>query len=113
MAGPAKDVTVIGGGKSQLDAFLDTALKAAGRVATPDAKPEAGYYYRSDHFAFAKRGVPMIYVEGGEDLVKGGRAAGEAAAAARTFSRSLPPPAITSRPSGTRPRTRGQASMSS
>ncbi len=87
MAGPAKDVTVIGGGKSQLDAFLDTALKAAGRVATPDAKPEAGYYYRSDHFAFAKRGVPMIYVEGGEDLVNGGRAAGEAAAADYTENR--------------------------
>ncbi|WP_017664515.1 M28 family metallopeptidase [Porphyrobacter sp. AAP82] len=87
MAGPAKDVTVIGGGKSQLDAFLDTALKAAGRVATPDAKPEAGYYYRSDHFAFAKLGVPMIYVEGGEDLVTGGREAGAAAAADYTENR--------------------------
>ncbi len=87
VAGPAKDVTVIGGGKSQLDAFLDTALKAAGRTATPDAKPEAGYYYRSDHFAFAKLGVPMIYVEGGEDLVNGGRAAGAAAAADYTENR--------------------------
>lgn len=87
VAGPAKDVTVIGGGKSQLDAFLETALKAAGRVATPDAKPEAGYYYRSDHFAFAKLGVPMIYVEGGEDLVNGGRAAGAAAAADYTEKR--------------------------
>lgn len=87
LAGPAKDVTVIGGGKSQLDAFLDTALKAAGRTATPDAKPEAGYYYRSDHFAFAKLGVPMIYVEGGEDLVNGGRGAGAAAAADYTENR--------------------------
>jgi Zn-dependent M28 family amino/carboxypeptidase len=87
MAGPAKDVTVIGGGKSQLDAFLDTALKAAGRSATPDAKPEAGYYYRSDHFAFAKLGVPMIYVEGGEDLVTGGRAAGAKVAADYTENR--------------------------
>ena len=87
LAGPAKDVTVIGGGKSQLDAFLDTALKAAGRSATPDAKPEAGYYYRSDHFAFAKLGVPMIYVEGGEDLVNGGRGAGAAAAADYTENR--------------------------
>ena len=87
VAGPAKDVTVIGGGKSQLDAFLDTALKAAGRTATPDAKPEAGYYYRSDHFAFAKLGVPMIYVEGGEDLVNGGREAGAAAAADYTENR--------------------------
>jgi Zn-dependent M28 family amino/carboxypeptidase len=76
LAGPAKDVTVIGLGKSQLDAFLDTALKAAGRTATPDPKPEAGYYYRSDHFAFAKLGVPMVYFEGGEDLVNGGREAG-------------------------------------
>jgi Zn-dependent M28 family amino/carboxypeptidase len=87
LAGPAKDVTVIGGGKSQLDAFLGTALKAAGRSATPDAKPEAGFYYRSDHFAFAKLGVPMIYVEGGEDLITGGRAAGAAAAADYTENR--------------------------
>jgi Zn-dependent M28 family amino/carboxypeptidase len=87
MAGPARDVTVIGGGKSQLDAFLDTALKVAGRTATPDPKPEAGYYYRSDHFAFAKFGVPMIYVEGGEDLVTGAREAGARAAADYTEKR--------------------------
>jgi Zn-dependent M28 family amino/carboxypeptidase len=87
LAGPAKDVTVIGLGKSQLDTFLETALKADGRVVTPDAKPEAGYYYRSDHFAFAKRGVPMVYFEGGEDLVKGGREAGAAAAADYTENR--------------------------
>jgi Zn-dependent M28 family amino/carboxypeptidase len=81
LAGPAKDVTVIGGGKSTLDAYLAKALAEDGRVATPDPSPQAGYYYRSDHFSFAKRGLPMIYVEGGEDLVAGGRAAGEAAAA--------------------------------
>lgn len=79
LAGPAKDVTVVGPRKSQLDAFLDAALKADGRVTTPDASPEAGYYYRSDHFALAKLGVPMLYVDGGQDLVNGGRAAGEAA----------------------------------
>ena len=79
LAGPAKDVTVVGPGKSQLDAFLDAALKADGRVTTPDASPEAGYYYRSDHFALAKLGVSMLYVDGGQDLVNGGRAAGEAA----------------------------------
>ncbi|WP_155644888.1 M28 family metallopeptidase [Erythrobacter donghaensis] len=87
IAGPAKDVTVVGLGKSQLDTFLATALKADGRIATPDAKPEAGYYYRSDHFAFAKRGVPMIYMEGGEDLVKGGREAGAKVAADYTENR--------------------------
>jgi Zn-dependent M28 family amino/carboxypeptidase len=81
LAGPARDVTVVGGGKSELDAILATALAAEGRVATPDPSPQAGYYYRSDHFSFAKRGVPMLYVDGGEDLIVGGRAAGEAAAA--------------------------------
>jgi len=77
IAGPAKDVTVVGPGKSQLDAFLTSALVADGRVATPNPSPQAGYYYRSDHFAFALKGVPMLYVDGGEDLVDGGREAGE------------------------------------
>ncbi|MXP26367.1 M28 family peptidase [Altererythrobacter indicus] len=78
MAGEAKDVTVMGGGKSQLDAFLDAALKKEGRVATPDSEPQNGYYYRSDHFSFAKRGVPMFYIDGGIDLVNGGTKAGKA-----------------------------------
>ena len=81
MAGKAKDITVVGGGKSQLDAFLQAALVKDGRYQTPDPSPEAGYYYRSDHFALAKRGVPMFYVDGGEDLVEGGREAGEKHAA--------------------------------
>ncbi len=81
IAGPSRDVTVVGGGKSELDAFLDKALEAEGRVATPESTPEAGYYYRSDHFAFAKRGVPMLYVDGGEDLIEGGVEAGQAIAA--------------------------------
>jgi len=79
LAGPARDVTVVGGGKSELDAYLDRALLALGRVKTPDASPQAGYYYRSDHFSLAKRGVPMFYVDSGQDLVEGGRAAGQAA----------------------------------
>ncbi|MCA0903321.1 M28 family metallopeptidase [Qipengyuania aquimaris] len=80
IAGPSKDVTVVGPGKSQLDQFLEAALEADGRVSTPNPNPEAGYYYRSDHFAFAKRGVPMLYVDGGEDLVDGGTEAGAAVA---------------------------------
>ncbi len=87
IAGPSKDVTVVGPGKSQLDAFLEKALETDGRVATPNAKPEAGYYYRSDHFAFAKRGVPMLYVDGGEDLVEGGTEAGARVAADYTENR--------------------------
>ena len=87
VAGPAKDVTVVGPGKSQLDQFLDAALKADGRIATPNPKPEAGYYYRSDHFAFAKQGVPMLYIDGGEDLIVGGKEAGAAVAADYTENR--------------------------
>ena len=81
MAGPAKNVVVVGGGKSELDAYLARALTAQGRVATPEPTPEKGFYYRSDHFAFARKGVPMLYFEAGDDLVKGGKAAGAAAAA--------------------------------
>lgn len=78
LAGPARDVTVVGGGKSELDAYLDRALAKLGRTATPDPSPQAGYYYRSDHFSLAKRGVPMFYIDSGQDLVEGGRAAGQA-----------------------------------
>lgn len=81
IAGPAKDVVVVGPGKSQLDDFLTAALDADGRVMTPNPNPEAGYYYRSDHFAFAKQGVPMLYADGGEDLIDGGKEAGAAVAA--------------------------------
>ena len=82
LSGPARDVTVIGGGKSELDRYLEQALAEVGRVQTPDSAPQAGYYYRSDHFSFAKRGVPMFYIDSGQDLVEGGPAAGEAWAAA-------------------------------
>jgi Zn-dependent M28 family amino/carboxypeptidase len=87
VAGLAKNVVVIGKGKSDLDAYLDRALKAQGRVATNEPTPEKGFYYRSDHFSFAKHGLPMLYFEGGEDLVKGGTAAGMAAAEDYTKNR--------------------------
>ena len=77
--GAARDVTVIGGGKSALDTYLNDALAAQGRSGTPDPSPQAGRYYRSDHFSLAKRGVPMLYVKSGEDLAEGGRQAGHAA----------------------------------
>jgi Zn-dependent M28 family amino/carboxypeptidase len=80
MYGPSKDVIVIGPGKSQLDGYLTAALKRQGRTATPEPTPEKGFYYRSDHFSLAKHGVPMVYFETGQNLVKGGLAAGQAAA---------------------------------
>ncbi|WP_234029187.1 M28 family metallopeptidase [Aurantiacibacter spongiae] len=82
--GPARDITVIGGGKSELDAYLATALEQVGRTQTPDPSPQAGYYYRSDHFSLAKRGVPMFYLDPGQDLLEGGREAGKAFADAYT-----------------------------
>ena len=87
IAGPANDVTVVGGGKSELDSFMNAALRTLGRRATPEPTPEKGFYYRSDHFAFAKRGVPMIYVDGGEDLIDGGVEAGAAVAEDYTNNR--------------------------
>jgi Zn-dependent M28 family amino/carboxypeptidase len=80
MSGPAKNLTVIGKGKSQLDAYLEAAAKSEGRTPETEPTPEKGFYYRSDHFSFAKLGVPMVYFEGGNDLVTGGKAAAKAAA---------------------------------
>jgi Zn-dependent M28 family amino/carboxypeptidase len=80
MAGPARNLTVIGMGKSDLDSYLNEAAKIEGRMPEREPTPEKGFYYRSDHFSFAKLGVPMLYFEGGDDLVKGGRDAGAAAA---------------------------------
>jgi Zn-dependent M28 family amino/carboxypeptidase len=80
--GPARDVLVVGYGQSELEDRLERALAASGRVIARDPHPEAGYFYRSDHFPMAKRGVPMLYVDSGVDLLTGGAAAGDAADAA-------------------------------
>lgn len=80
MSGPAKNLTVIGKGKSQLDTYLEAAAKSEGRTPEMEPTPEKGFYYRSDHFSFAKLGVPMVYFEGGDDLITGGKAAAKAAA---------------------------------
>ena len=85
--GPARDVTVIGRGKSELEAYLTRALAIEGRTASDEPTPEKGYYYRSDHFSFAKLGVPMLYFDAGEDLLEGGTAAGRAAAEDYTVNR--------------------------
>jgi Zn-dependent M28 family amino/carboxypeptidase len=76
--GRARDIEVIGFGASGLEDLLAAAAKARGRTLTPDRKPEAGYFYRSDHFNFAKKGVPALYIKSGAVLRDGGEAAGVA-----------------------------------
>lgn len=65
--GKTKDVAVVGMGKSEMETYLADAAKRQGRVLTQEDRPEAGYYYRSDHFSFAKKGVPALYAEGGTE----------------------------------------------
>ena len=78
-AGPAKDIGTSGDGKVDLQDMLVAKAKAHGRYFTPDPAPQAGHFYRSDHFPFAKRGVPAISIGSGTDLVKGGKEAGQKA----------------------------------
>jgi Zn-dependent M28 family amino/carboxypeptidase len=87
MLGRTRDVVVIGPGKSELEPMLDRWVKAQGRSIMPEPTPEKGFFYRSDHFSFAKLGVPMIYFDAGEDLVQGGISAGRAAAEDYTTNR--------------------------
>ncbi|HEX8232932.1 MAG TPA: M28 family metallopeptidase [Caulobacteraceae bacterium] len=77
--GPSRDMTTSGSAQLQLQDLFVAQLKAEGRYFTPDPVPEAGHFYRSDHFPLAKVGVPAISVGSGEDLVSGGKAAGKAA----------------------------------
>jgi Zn-dependent M28 family amino/carboxypeptidase len=58
--GRTKDISVIGLGASELDDYLRAAAQEQGRTLTPDPEPEKGFYYRSDHFNFAKQGVPAL-----------------------------------------------------
>lgn len=78
--GRAHDMTVIGKGQSQLEDMLAGVLKTQGRVISPETTPENGFYFRSDHFNFAKAGVPAMLASSGLDLLDGGKAAGEKAA---------------------------------
>jgi Zn-dependent M28 family amino/carboxypeptidase len=80
--GKSRDVGVSGGNQVSLEDMIRAEAKKEGRVMSPDASPGAGHFYRSDHFPFAQVGVPAVSFESGEDLVKGGKAAGKAAAEA-------------------------------
>ena len=77
--GRAHDFVVTGAGKSELEDMIKPLVAAQGRVIKPEPNPERGGYFRSDHFSFAKLGVPMLDGGSGEDLRVGGTAAGHAA----------------------------------
>ncbi|HEY4647381.1 MAG TPA: M28 family metallopeptidase [Steroidobacteraceae bacterium] len=65
--GPTRDVAVIGFGSSELEEYLSDAAEAQDRVLKPEPTPEKGYFYRSDQFNFAKKGVPALYTKLGID----------------------------------------------
>jgi Zn-dependent M28 family amino/carboxypeptidase len=65
--GPKKDVVVIGYGASELEGYLARAAARQGRVLRAETTPEKGFFYRSDHFNLAKRGVPALYIKLGVD----------------------------------------------
>jgi Zn-dependent M28 family amino/carboxypeptidase len=65
--GSTRDITVVGLGMSDLDAYLAAAAAAQERVVEGDREAEKGYYFRSDHFELAKQGVPMLYPKKGYD----------------------------------------------
>ncbi|MDA9964638.1 M28 family peptidase [Gammaproteobacteria bacterium] len=74
--GLTNDMVVVGYGASELEDLLENELAKSGRYINPDPNPEKGYFYRSDHISFAKRGVPVLYADVGFDLVAGGKEAG-------------------------------------
>jgi Zn-dependent M28 family amino/carboxypeptidase len=77
--GPARDFSTSGSAKLELiDEVIADAAKAGLRY-SPDGHPEAGHFFRSDHFSFAKRGVPAFSFGSGDDWIEGGKAAGQAA----------------------------------
>jgi Zn-dependent M28 family amino/carboxypeptidase len=67
--GPTKDIEVVGLGQSTLDDVVEAVAAQQGRTVKRDAEPEKGYYYRSDHFNFAKQGVPALDPSEGVDFV--------------------------------------------
>jgi len=83
LSGPTKDVAIFGKGQNDLEDRLEVLAEAEGRYVTDDREPEQGYYYRSDHFPFARAGVPALMPWHGVDLDEGGVAVGQPAYTAK------------------------------
>jgi len=75
--GPTRDITYSGKGQSGLEDLLADEAKAKGRYVAPEDHPEAGHYFRSDHFNFARAGVPSLTADGGVDDVSKGKEYGK------------------------------------
>jgi len=71
--GPTRDMVVIGKGNSELEDILADIAGKQGRTLVEEDAPEKGYYFRSDHFNFAKAGVPALYAKGGTDSIEHGK----------------------------------------
>jgi Zn-dependent M28 family amino/carboxypeptidase len=67
--GPTSDITLVGYGNSTLDDLIAGVAGEQQRTIKPDPEPEKGYFYRSDHFEFAKKGVPALYTHSGIDFI--------------------------------------------
>ena len=67
--GPTQDVTITGLGNTTLEDLVEVVSKEQGRVVRPDPEPEKGLFYRSDHFSFAKQGVPALSLDPGVDYL--------------------------------------------
>jgi Zn-dependent M28 family amino/carboxypeptidase len=67
--GRTRDVTVVGMGQSSLDELAERIATRRGRTLRPDPEPEKGFYYRSDHFEFAKVGIPAFNPDGGVEFL--------------------------------------------
>jgi len=78
--GPTRDLTITGLGSSDLEEIVEKLAIKQGRYLQEEEAVQSGFYFRADHFSFAKAGVPTIYPSGGIDLIQGGMAAGRRAA---------------------------------
>lgn len=76
--GKTKDMVVVGQGQSELEDYLNDAITKKGGYLSFDQHTEAGYYYRSDHFNFAKKGIPALFANSGKDFVDKDKFNGEA-----------------------------------
>lgn len=79
LSGSTRDIAIFGKGQNDLEDRLQALAEPVGRYVSDDGMPEQGFYYRSDHFPFARMGVPALMPWHGWDWVEGGREAGEAA----------------------------------